>query len=200
MAVHVLVWSQDLWVVPNPYANATSFPPDVPPLGPSSEYRDAMDFCWTTTMKRNQVNYAPIVIVLAAIVTGPGFRRGWGTYESTYLFAKLSTLFIIAVINPENCFFRSMSSSRLPIVRQVLLLLCTVGFFVAQCVLGPFLDPVNNASEWTSRLNYLSTSTVALIVVLDVPAKNIFNTYVLYTSVARKIYIIRKLTKRNLNL
>ncbi|KAG6849513.1 hypothetical protein H0H93_007867 [Arthromyces matolae] len=68
MAVHVLVWSQDLWVVPNPYANATSYPPDLPPLGPANEYRDPLDFCWTTTMRRNQINYAPFVVILAALV------------------------------------------------------------------------------------------------------------------------------------
>ncbi|KAF8078665.1 hypothetical protein FPV67DRAFT_1465988 [Lyophyllum atratum] len=239
MAVHVLVWSQDLWVVPNPYTNATSYPPIVPSLGPATEYRDALDFCWTTTMKRNQVNYAPVVIILAAIIfifltiwfpialrrvinvsvpkvdkfTELGrarnsaemdaeyhrllsrdqnpfavpvqrcFRRGWGTYESTYLGAKLSTLFIVAVIDPDNCLFRSLSRSLLPVVRQVLLLLCTIGFFLAQCIFAPFLDPVNNASEWTSRLNYLSTSAVALAVAFDISAENIFNTYVLYTFV-----------------
>ncbi|KAG6911998.1 hypothetical protein DXG01_000246 [Tephrocybe rancida] len=212
MSIHVLVWSQDLWVVPNPYTNATSYPPLVPPLGPASEYRDALDFCWTTTMQRNQVNYAPVVIVLAAIVfifltvwfplalhrvikvslpkvdrfTELGrlrndseldaeyhrllsrFRRSWGTYESTYLGAKFSTLLIVAVIDPDNCLFRSVSRSRLPV-----------------CIIAPFLDPVNNASEWTSRLNYLTTSIVALVVALNIPSGNIFNTYILYT-----IYII----------
>lgn len=68
MAVHVLVWSQDLWVVPNPYINATSFPPDVPPLGPANEFKQPLDFCWTTTMKRNEVNYAPIIVILSVIV------------------------------------------------------------------------------------------------------------------------------------
>lgn len=68
MALHVLVWSKDLWVVPNPYNNATEFPPIVPPLGPPDEYRDPLDFCWTTTMKRNEINYAPIVIVLSGVV------------------------------------------------------------------------------------------------------------------------------------
>lgn len=33
MAIHVVVWSQDLWVVPNPYINATSYPPVALPLG-----------------------------------------------------------------------------------------------------------------------------------------------------------------------
>ena len=67
MAMHVLVWSDDLWVVPNPYVNATSFPPDPPLLGPAAEYRDPMDFCWTTTMKRNELNYAPVVVLVAVI-------------------------------------------------------------------------------------------------------------------------------------
>lgn len=68
MLVHVLVWSEELWPIPNPYVNATQFPPDLPPLGPPSEFRDPLDFCWTTTMKRNEVNWAPVVVVLSAIV------------------------------------------------------------------------------------------------------------------------------------
>lgn len=68
LAVHVLVWSQDLWVVPNPYIGATSLPPVIPLLGPPNEYRSPLDFCWTTTMKKNQVNYAPMVIIMSAMV------------------------------------------------------------------------------------------------------------------------------------
>ncbi len=67
MAMHVLVWSEDLWIVPNPYTNATSFPPNLPPLGPSSEFRDPLDFCWTTTMERNELNYAPVIVIIAII-------------------------------------------------------------------------------------------------------------------------------------
>ncbi|KIK70943.1 hypothetical protein GYMLUDRAFT_66152 [Collybiopsis luxurians FD-317 M1] len=240
MAVHVVVWSDDLWVVPNPYTNATSSPPVVSPLGPANEYRDPLDFCWTTTMKKNEINYAPAIVILAAVVVCmvsvsfpimlrhvikrslprvdrytelgrlrskadmdieyhrvlardqnlfvflySGFRRGWGTYESTYLFAKLSTLVVVAVIDPDNCLFRSSSRTVIPIVRQVLLLTCTLGFFLAQCFFGPFLDPINNASEWVSRMNYVTTSIVALLVVLDVPGQAILNSYVLYA-----IYII----------
>jgi len=44
----------------------------------------------------------------------------------------------------------------------------------------PFLDPVNNASEWTSRLNYLSTSATAFAITLDMPGKEILDSYVLY--------------------
>ncbi|KDR84944.1 hypothetical protein GALMADRAFT_1322109 [Galerina marginata CBS 339.88] len=240
MSLHVLVWSQELWAIPNPYTNSTVFPPVVPPLGPPTEYRDPLDFCWTTTMKQNEVNFAPVVVVLSAITfffiaiwfplalrsvirrsvpklakfselgrprtsvdldgeyhrllnrdRNPfsflynGFRRGWGTYISTYLFAKLSTLAIIAVIDPDNCLFRSLSRSTIPIIRQVLLLASALCFFIAQCAFAPFLDPVNNASEWTSRLNYLSTSATALAITLNIPGKDIVDSYVLYS-----IYIV----------
>jgi len=66
LAVHVLVWSQDLWVVPNPYVNATTNPPVVSPLGPPDAFRDPLDFCWTTTMAKSQVNFAPVVIIISA--------------------------------------------------------------------------------------------------------------------------------------
>lgn len=70
MAMHVLVWSDDLWVIPNPYTNATSTPLALAPLGPAAEYRDPLDFCYTTTMKRNDINYAPIVVIIAVICLG----------------------------------------------------------------------------------------------------------------------------------
>lgn len=280
MSVHVLVWSEELWAIPNPYTNATTFPPVLPPLGPPNIFRDTLDFCWTTTMKKNEVNFAPIVVVLAGFVfflvsdeqyllpvikyrhkfavwfpialrrvirrsvtkldkftelgrprsnidldgeyhrllgrdrnpfaflyTGalenllellflkriePGFRREWGTYISTYLFAKLSTLIIIAVINPDNCLFRSFSRSTIPIARQSLLLVSTLGFFIAQCVFAPFLDPVNNASEWTSRLNYLSTSAIAFAITLNIPGKEILDTYVLYRYAVASLFFFKR--------
>lgn len=67
MALHVVIWSSELWVVPNPYINATSLPPVLEPLGPPDQYRDPLDFCWTTTMKRNEVNFAPAVVICALI-------------------------------------------------------------------------------------------------------------------------------------
>jgi hypothetical protein len=93
---------------------------------------------------------------------------------------KFTTLLIIAVINPDNCFFRSFSQTRVAIIRQVLLLVVTVVFFAIQWIFSPFLDPVNNASEWVSRLNYVLTSLVALLVALDVPGKNFIGGPLLY--------------------
>ncbi|KAI0335198.1 hypothetical protein GY45DRAFT_1416939 [Cubamyces sp. BRFM 1775] len=235
MAVHVLLWSDDLWVVPNPYVNATTSPPTVIPLGPPDQYRDPLDFCYTTTMLRNQINYAPVIVILAVIcflgltiwfpihlhttirrVTPKvdrftelgtprsnsdmdreyqrllgrdqnplnflynGFRRGWATYESVYLFAKLTTLLLTAVIDPDNCLFRTAAREKVAVARQIMLLVAMLVFFVLQCFYAPFLDPVNNASEWTSRLNYVLTSAASLAVALDIPGQSIFNGPVLY--------------------
>lgn len=69
MAMHIVVWSDDLWVVPNPYVNGTT-PVDLPALGPPAQFRDPLDFCWTTTMKRNDINYAPVLVILALISLG----------------------------------------------------------------------------------------------------------------------------------
>jgi hypothetical protein len=73
-----------------------------------------------------------------------------------------------------------MSRVTVPVVRQALLLVSMVGFFIAHCIFTPFLDPVNNASEWISRLNFVLTSLVSLLVALNVPGKDVFNTVVLY--------------------
>lgn len=68
IATHALVWSDDFWAVPNPYVNATTFPPSLPQLGPPNEFRDPLDFCYTTTMKRNEVNLAPYVLVASGLI------------------------------------------------------------------------------------------------------------------------------------
>lgn len=72
MAVHVIVWSEELWPMPNPYKNTSiqrtaSGLPILDPLGTIEEYRDPLDFCWTTTMKRNEVNYAAVIVILAVL-------------------------------------------------------------------------------------------------------------------------------------
>jgi hypothetical protein len=110
-----------------------------------------------------------------------GYRRNWGSYETIYLFMKFAALLIVSVIDPNNCLFRSFSRTRVIIIRQVLLLIVTAIFFAVQWMFSPFRDPVNNASEWVSRLNYVLTSLVALLVALDVPGKNIINGPILYT-------------------
>lgn len=112
------------------------------------------------------------------------FRRGWGTFESTYLLTKFSALLIVAVIAPENCLFRSFDSTQVQVVRQGVLLAATIVFLLIQCFLAPHLNPVNNASEWTSRTNYVVTTVLALLVALNVPGKSVFDGVVLYMCVS----------------
>jgi hypothetical protein len=109
-----------------------------------------------------------------------GFRRDWGAYETIFLFMKFTALLIVAVINPDNCFFRSFSRTGVVVIRQVVLLAIMVIFFALQWTFSPFRDPVNNASEWVSRLNYVLTSLVALLVALGIPGENIINGPILY--------------------
>ena len=65
--VHALVWSDDFWAVPNPYLNSTTFPPNVAPLGPADQFYGPLDFCYTTTMKRNEFNFAPLIVLVSAL-------------------------------------------------------------------------------------------------------------------------------------
>ena len=55
-----------------------------------------------------------------------------------------------------------------------------MGFFILQCILAPFVDPTDNASEWTSRLNYVLTALVGLLVALDIPGQSLLNGVILY--------------------
>jgi hypothetical protein len=111
------------------------------------------------------------------------FRRQWGTYRSTYLLAKLSILLIIAVIDPDNCLFRTLPRNNVGIVRQIVLLLVMLVFFLIQCLLAPFLDPVNNASEFTSRINYVLTAALSLGVALNIAGKAVLTGPLLYVCV-----------------
>jgi len=112
-----------------------------------------------------------------------GFRRQWGTFQSTYLLAKLSTLLIIAVIDSNNCFFRTLPRNGLAIGRQVVLFVVMLIFFFIQCFLAPFLNPVDNASEFTSRMNYVLTAALSLGVALNIPGKSLLTGPLLYLCV-----------------
>lgn len=107
-----------------------------------------------------------------------------------YLFAKLTTLLLTAVISPGNCLFRNVPSQEsIAVARQILLVIAMLMFFILQCVFAPFLDPVNNASEWFSRLNYVLTSATSLAVALNIPGQAIFNGPVLYVYASLLPYI-----------
>lgn len=91
---------------------------------------------------------------------------------------------MVAIIDPDNCLFRTLPRAGVLVARQSILLAAMVGFFLSQCFLTPFLDPVSNASEWMSRLNYVLTAAIALCVALDVPGKAVLDGAILYMYVA----------------
>lgn len=97
-------------------------------------------------------------------------------YESTYLFIKVTTLLIVAVLDANNCLFRTLSVSgreTLLIARQTLLLCATLVFFAMQNIFAPFTDPVNNASEWVSRLGYVAVAGLSLGAYINTSTKPI---------------------------
>lgn len=94
--------------------------------------------------------------------------------------AKLTVLLLTALINPDTCLFRSIDRQKVLVVRQIILTITMGFFFINQCFTGPFSNPVNNASEWTSRLSFVLTSVVSLGTVLDVPGKDVLDGVVIY--------------------
>jgi len=119
-----------------------------------------------------------------------GFRRSQATYISNIIAAKLGALLIIAVIDSDNCLFRSFDRMRVTVARQSLLVAFSLCFLILHSFSAPFANPVDNASEWTSRINYVSTSLTALVVALNTPGKQIFETYILYGLVGFSSIII----------
>ncbi|KAG0051413.1 hypothetical protein BGZ83_003799 [Gryganskiella cystojenkinii] len=63
LSFDALVWSDTMWPIPNPYKN-TDFPV-LEPLGPNGIYRDPSDFCYVTSMKIQDLNFAYVIIPLA---------------------------------------------------------------------------------------------------------------------------------------
>jgi hypothetical protein len=100
-----------------------------------------------------------------------------------YLVVKLSTLLIIALCDPTNCIVGTTPERTVLIARQTILILVMTGFLTLQTILGPFIDPVSNASEWTSRAGYLITSLLGIGNVLSEETKAILQGPVLYTYV-----------------
>ncbi|GJN94294.1 hypothetical protein Rhopal_007368-T1 [Rhodotorula paludigena] len=72
LAIGALAWTDDYWDVPNPYELFSSETPSPPPLGPSSDWFDPMDFCYRTTMRRRtgfeHLNFAYVLLPLAGLV------------------------------------------------------------------------------------------------------------------------------------
>ncbi|KAF8316174.1 hypothetical protein DL93DRAFT_2154964 [Clavulina sp. PMI_390] len=110
------------------------------------------------------------------------YRRQWGTYKSIYLIAKLSALLIIAVFDPSNCVLYSLPSSTVLLIRQIVLIAATICFLILQTLVTPFIDPVSNASEWNSRVGYVTTSILGIGNLIGGETKTILEGPVLYVA------------------
>ncbi|KAG8691132.1 hypothetical protein FRC11_006552 [Ceratobasidium sp. 423] len=266
VSVHAITWSSDFWPVENPYISTQD--PDLKPLGPSSVFHDPLDFCWTTTMEKDEINYAPVAVILGILtlifmtfwfpirlgrtirvslpVVEPydalgqrrseeemeheyqrllerdkspfsflynggsnkvidrtlveflftEYRRKWGSFKALYLGGKLTALLIVAIISPDSCLTlkigrNHISRDTLKVARQSVLLAVMVAFLLVQSLAAPFVDPVSNANEWTSRMNFVLTSLLGLFVALDIPGQGLWNGWGLYTQPStQRVYII----------
>ncbi|KAF9956753.1 hypothetical protein BGZ72_002478 [Mortierella alpina] len=63
LSFDALVWSDSMWPIKNPYTHADY--PTLEPLGPSGIYRAPDDFCYVTSMKIQDLNFAYVIIPLA---------------------------------------------------------------------------------------------------------------------------------------
>lgn len=67
IAMHGMLWSSDFWAVENPYISESFNPSKMQPLGDPTIWRDPLDFCYTTTMRKDEGNWAPLIVFLCAI-------------------------------------------------------------------------------------------------------------------------------------
>ncbi|KAJ1968787.1 hypothetical protein IWQ62_001032 [Dispira parvispora] len=80
LALEALVWDDKFWPVANPYI--TNDNPSLPSLGPATEFRNAYDFCYTTTMRTNGANAAWAVLLLAVFcILGVSFYFPWAVRQ-----------------------------------------------------------------------------------------------------------------------
>jgi hypothetical protein len=105
--------------------------------------------------------------------------------KALYLGAKLTSLLIVAIISPDSCLTLSITKNHvsrgtLAVARQAVLLGVMCIFLLVQSITAPFIDPISNASEWTSRMNFVLTALLGLLVALAVPGQTFWNGWALY--------------------
>ncbi|SNX85284.1 uncharacterized protein MEPE_03993 [Melanopsichium pennsylvanicum] len=236
LAVDVLVWSSDFWPVPDPYKGGIDDPIPGPLLGDPDIWRAPLDFCYTTTMRKDAFNWAYIIIPMAVLTivfytlwypyklmmtikemlprVSPfnelgrkrseeemqicyhrllnrdkspfnflynSYHRSWGYYKPLYiLLFKLTNLLIIGVLAKDNCFFRSFRTRTMLVVQQSTLIVVMSSLLAVHLTIQPFVDKNGNRSELVSRIGYVLTATIGLLVALNVQGSTVYNTTILY--------------------
>ncbi|CBQ68303.1 conserved hypothetical protein [Sporisorium reilianum SRZ2] len=236
LAVDALVWSSDFWPVPNPYKGGIDDPVPGALLGDPDIWRAPLDFCYTTTMRKDAFNWAYVIVPMAVLVIifytlwypyklmmtikemlphvsrfnelgrkrseeemqiyyhrllnrdkSPfnflynSYHRKWGYYKPFYIMVfKLSNLLIIGVLAKDNCLFRSFRTRTMLIVQQGTLIAVMASLLAVHMVIKPFVDKIGNRSEMVSRVGYVLTATIGLLVALNVQGSTVYNTTILY--------------------
>ena len=236
LAVDALVWSSDFWPVPNPYKGGIDDPVPGPLLGDPDIWHAPLDFCYTTTMRKDEFNWAYVIIPMAVLTVllytlwypyklmmtikemlpnvskfnelgrkrseeemqiyyhrllnrdkSPfnflynSYHRKWGYYKPFYILVfKLSNLLIVGVLAKDNCLFRSYRTRTMLIVQQSTLICVMASLLSVHLMIRPFVDKIGNRSEMVSRIGYVLTATIGLLVALNVQGSTVYNTTVLY--------------------
>lgn len=236
LAVDALVWSSDFWPVPNPYKGGIDDPDPGALLGDPDIWRAPLDFCYTTTMRKDTFNWAYVIVPMAALVIvfytlwypyklmmtikemlprvsrfnelgrkrseeemqiyyhrllnrdkSPfnflynSYHRKWGYYKPFYIMVfKLSNLLIIGVLAKDNCLFRNFRTRTMLVVQQSTLIAVMASLLAVHMVIKPFVDKIGNRSEMVSRVGYVLTATIGLLVALNVQGSTVYNTTILY--------------------
>ncbi|GAC95836.1 hypothetical protein PHSY_003413 [Pseudozyma hubeiensis SY62] len=236
LAVDALVWSSDFWPVPNPYKGGIDDPVPGPLLGDPDLWHAPLDFCYTTTMRKDAFNWAYVILPLAVLTIifytlwypyklmmtikemlpnvskfnelgrkrseeemqiyyhrllnrdkSPfnflynSYHRKWGYYKPLYiLLFKLSNLLIIGVLAKDNCLFRSFRTRTMLVVQQGALIAVMASLLGVHLIIRPFVDKIGNRSEMVSRIGYVLTATIGLLVALNVQGSTVYNTTILY--------------------
>ncbi|SPO28705.1 uncharacterized protein UTRI_04583 [Ustilago trichophora] len=236
LAVDALVWSSDFWPVPNPYKGGIDDPVPGALLGDPDIWRAPLDFCYTTTMRKDAFNWAYLIIPMAVLTiifytlwypyklmmtikemlprVSPfnelgrkrseeemqiyyqrllnrdkspfnflynSYHRKWGYYKPLYiLLFKLTNLIIIGILAKDNCLFRSYPTRTMLVVQQSTLIVVMTSLLGVHLLIKPFVDKIGNRSEMVSRVGYVLTATIGLLVALNVQGSTVYNTTILY--------------------
>ncbi|KPV73435.1 uncharacterized protein RHOBADRAFT_55175 [Rhodotorula graminis WP1] len=195
LAIGAVTWTDDFWVVENPYDALGVDGPAPAPLGPADMYYAPMDFCWRTTMRRRDgarnINAAYALVPLAVVVLvllalwfpwrmwqlvrreAPflyrDYRRKWAAFRSIYLIFKLVNVILVVLIQKNNCLFREYGETYLSVVRQGCVLGLVALFCIASAISSPYLTRISNSSDIVSRIGYVFLALLGLLSALSAP-------------------------------
>ncbi|KAK0549905.1 hypothetical protein OC845_002888 [Tilletia horrida] len=221
LAVDTLVWHIDFWVF-NPTQGSQDLPSSLPPLGDSDHYRDPLDFCYTTTMRKDKFNFAWLLLPVAVLslifftiglpirmvqvlrrlrphvseynemglkrtpeemdieyqrLLGKdksplifminGYRRRWAFYKPIYILCfKFTNVLVISSLTRNNCLWRFQHAKTMQLVQQGILIGLMSFLLGIHVYIKPFVDMISNRSEMVSRICYVLTALLGLVVAL----------------------------------